>query len=128
MGWKDYALAVFLFSVVGVILTYAIQRLQLWLPLNPQAMANVSADSAFNTAVSFVTITNWQGHAGESTMSYLTPMAALTVHNFASAATGIAVAFALLDGFARHSISTIGNFRTDLYRITGCCETRIAND
>jgi len=128
MDWKNYALAVLLFSVVGVILTYAIQRLQLWLPLNPQAMANVSADSAFNTAVSFVTNTNWQGYAGESTMSYLTPMAALTVHNFASAATGIAVAFALLRGFARHSISTIGNFWTDLYRITGCCETRIAND
>ena len=118
MGWKDYALAVLLFSVVGVILTYAIQRLQLWLPLNPQAMANVSADSAFNTAVSFITNTNWQGYAGESTMSYFTQMAALTVHNFASAATGIAVAFALIRGFARHSISTIGNFWTDLYRIT----------
>ena len=118
MGWKDYALAVLLFSVVGVILTYAIQRLQLWLPLNPQAMANVSADSAFNTAVSFVTNTNWQGYVGESTMSYFTQMAALTVHNFASAATGIAVAFALIRGFARHSISTIGNFWTDLYRIT----------
>ncbi len=118
MGWKDYALAVLLFSVAGVILTYAIQRLQLWLPLNPQAMANVSADSAFNTAVSFITNTNWQGYAGESTMSYFTQMAALTVHNFASAATGIAVAFALIRGFARHSISTIGNFWTDLYRIT----------
>ena len=117
MGWKDYALAVLLFSVAGVILTYAIQRLQLWLPLNPQAMANVSADSAFNTAVSFVTNTNWQGYVGESTMSYFTQMAALTVHNFASAATGIAVAFALIRGFARHSISTIGNFWTDLYRI-----------
>jgi K+-transporting ATPase ATPase A chain len=118
MNWKDYAIAVLLFSAAGVIVTYALQRLQLWLPLNPQHMANVSADSAFNTAVSFVTNTNWQGYAGESTMSYFTQMAALAVHNFTSAATGMAVAFALIRGFARHSMATIGNFWTDLYRIT----------
>jgi K+-transporting ATPase ATPase A chain len=118
MSWKDYAIAVLLFSVAGVLLTYLLQRVQLWLPFNPQNMANVSADSAFNTAVSFVTNTNWQGYAGESTMSYFTQMAALAVHNFLSAATGIAVAFALIRGFARHSMATIGNFWTDLYRVT----------
>jgi K+-transporting ATPase ATPase A chain len=118
MGWKDYAFAVLMFSVVGVLLTYALQRLQLWLPFNPQAMPNVSADSAFNTAVSFITNTNWQGYVGESTMSYFTQMVALAVHNFTSAATGIAVAFALIRGFARHSVATIGNFWTDVYRIT----------
>ncbi len=118
MHWKDYAVAVLLFSIAGVLLTYLLQRVQLWLPLNPQAMANVSANSSFNTAVSFITNTNWQGYGGESTMSYFTQMAALAVHNFASAATGIAVAFALIRGFARNSMSTIGNFWTDLYRIT----------
>ena len=118
MTWQDYAVAVLLFSVAGVLLTYLLQRVQLWLPFNPQAMANVSADSSFNTAVSFVTNTNWQGYGGESTMSYFTQMAALAVHNFLSAATGIAVAFALIRGFARHSMSTIGNFWTDIYRIT----------
>ncbi|MEP7154748.1 MAG: potassium-transporting ATPase subunit KdpA [Betaproteobacteria bacterium] len=118
MNWLDYARAVLMFSVAGVLVTYALQRLQVWLPFNPQHMGNVSADSAFNTAVSFVTNTNWQGYGGESTMSYFTQMAALAVHNFASAATGIAVAFALIRGFARHSTATIGNFWTDLYRIT----------
>ena len=118
MGWKDYAFAVLMFSVVGVIVTYALQRVQIWLPFNPQGMINVSADSAFNTAVSFITNTNWQGYVGESTMSYFTQMVALAVHNFTSAATGIAVAFALIRGFARHSIATIGNFWTDVYRIT----------
>ncbi|MEO8386146.1 MAG: potassium-transporting ATPase subunit KdpA [Betaproteobacteria bacterium] len=118
MGWREYAVALLLFSVFGVLLTYLLQRVQLWLPFNPQGMANVSADSAFNTAVSFVTNTNWQGYGGEGTMSYFTQMAALAVHNFASAATGIAVAFALIRGFARHSMTTIGNFWTDLYRIT----------
>ncbi len=118
MSWKDYAIAVILFSIVGVILTYALQRLQLWLPFNPQNMANISADSSFNTAVSFVTNTNWQGYVGEATMSYFTQMVVLAVHNFMSAATGIAVAFALIRGFARHSMATIGNFWADLYRIT----------
>ncbi len=97
-------------------MVYAIQRLQAWLPLNPQGMANVSADSAFDTAVSFVTNTNWQGYAGESTMSYLTQMLALTGQNFFSAATGIAVAFALIRGFARRSARGIGNFWVDLTR------------
>jgi hypothetical protein len=86
-----------------VLFTYALQRLQLWLPLNPQKLANVTPDSSFNTAISFVSNTNWQGYAGEATMSYLTQMLALAVQNFLSAATGIAVAFALIRGFARHA-------------------------
>ncbi|MES1992893.1 MAG: potassium-transporting ATPase subunit KdpA [Pseudomonadota bacterium] len=118
MGWRHYALAVLLFSLVGAVAVYALQRLQLWLPLNPQGMANLTADSSFNTAVSFVTNTNWQGYGGEATMSYLTQMLGLAVQNFLSAATGIAVAFALIRGFARHSATTIGNFWADLYRIT----------
>ena len=101
MGWLQYALAILLFNVLGVLAVYALQRLQLWLPLNPQAMANVSPDSSFNTAVSFVTNTNWQGYGGESTMSYLTQMLALAVQNFFSAATGIVVVIALIRGFAR---------------------------
>src|SRR5450830_920571 len=116
MGWKQYALAMLLFNIVGMFVVYALQRLQLWLPLNPAGMANVSADSSFNTAVSFVTNTNWQGYVGESTMSYLTQMLALAVQNFASAATGIAVAFALIRGFARHSSKSIGNFWVDMTR------------
>jgi K+-transporting ATPase ATPase A chain len=95
-----------------------LQRLQLWLPLNPQAMANVSPDSAFNTGISFATNTNWQGYAGESTMSYLTQMLGLTVQNFFSAATGIVVVIALIRGFARHTAATIGNAWVDLTRIT----------
>jgi len=109
MNWRQYALAVLLFSVVGVLVVYTLQRLQLWLPLNPQRMPNVTPDSSFNTAISFVTNTNWQGYGGEATMSYLTQMLALAVQNFLSAATGIAVAFALIRGFARHSMQTIGN-------------------
>ena len=89
---------------------YAVQRLQVWLPLNPAGMGAVSPDSAFNTAISFVSNTNWQGYAGESTMSYLTQMLALSVQNFLSAATGIAVVFALFRGFAARSTSVIGNF------------------
>jgi K+-transporting ATPase ATPase A chain len=116
MGWKQYALALLLFNVLGMLVVYAVQRLQLWLPLNPQAMVNVSADSSFNTAISFVTNTNWQGYAGESTMSYLTQMLALTGQNFFSAATGIAVAFALIRGFVRHGSKGIGNFWVDLTR------------
>jgi K+-transporting ATPase ATPase A chain len=118
MPWTRYAVAVLLFSALGVVVVYLMQRLQVWLPLNPQAMPNVTADSAFNTAVSFVTNTNWQGYGGESTMSYLTQMAALAVQNFASAATGIAVAFALIRGFARRSAQGIGNFWVDLTRGT----------
>jgi len=118
MPWTRYAVAVLLFSAVGVVVVYLMQRLQVWLPLNPQAMANITPDSAFNTAVSFVTNTNWQGYGGESTMSYLTQMVALAVQNFVSAATGIAVAFALIRGFARRSAQGIGNFWVDLTRGT----------
>ena len=118
MGWLQYALALLLFNGLGVLAVYAIQRLQLWLPLNPQAMANISPDSSFNTAISFVTNTNWQGYSGEQAMSYLTQMLALAVQNFLSAATGIAVVIALIRGFARHSIQGIGNAWVDLTRIT----------
>ncbi|MGH8605160.1 MAG: potassium-transporting ATPase subunit KdpA, partial [Gammaproteobacteria bacterium] len=118
MSWRQYAAAVLLFSLVGALAVYALQRLQLYLPLNPQQLGNVTPDSSFNTAVSFVTNTNWQGYGGESTMSYLTQMLALAAQNFLSAAAGIAVVFALIRGFARHSAQSIGNFWTDLYRIT----------
>ena len=118
MGWLKYAFAILLFNVLGVVAVYSLQRLQLWLPLNPQSLANVSPDSAFNTAVSFVSNTNWQGYGGETTMSYLTQMLALAVQNFLSAATGIVVVIALIRGFARHSASTVGNAWVDLWRIT----------
>jgi K+-transporting ATPase ATPase A chain len=118
MGWKRYALALLLFNALGGLLVYLLQRAQVWLPLNPQHFANVSADSSFNTAVSFITNTNWQGYSGESTMSYLTQMAGLAVQNFLSAATGIVVAIALIRGLARHSAKTIGNFWVDLTRCT----------
>lgn len=116
MNWRQYAISVLLFSVVGVVTVYAVQRLQLSLPFNPQQFGNVSADSAFNTAISFVTNTNWQGYGGESTMSYLTQMLVLTVQNFVSAASALAVVFALIRGFARHSTDTLGNFWVDMYR------------
>ena len=118
MNWSHYTLAVLAFNVLGVLAVYALQRLQVFLPLNPQDMAAVSPDSAFNTALSFVTNTNWQGYGGESTMSYLTQMLALTVQNFVSAATGIAVAFALIRGFAARATGVIGNFWVDVTRIT----------
>ncbi len=118
MGWKTYALALLVFNGIGVAAVYALQRLQALLPLNPAGLAAVSPDSAFNTAVSFVTNTNWQGYAGESTMSLLTQMLALTVQNFLSAATGISVAFALVRGFAARSSAVIGNAWVDLTRIT----------
>jgi potassium-transporting ATPase potassium-binding subunit len=117
-GWKSYALALLAFNAIGALFVYGVQRLQAVLPLNPQAMANVSPDSSFNTAVSFVTNTNWQGYGGESTMSYLTQMLALTGQNFFSAATGIAVVFALFRGFTQRSSKTIGNFWVDLTRST----------
>jgi K+-transporting ATPase ATPase A chain len=117
-GWKHYALALVAFNAVGALAVYLLQRVQAWLPLNPDGMANVSADSSFNTAVSFVTNTNWQGYSGEQTMSFLTQMVALACQNFFSAATGIAVAFALIRGFAARSASLIGNFWVDLTRIT----------
>ena len=118
MGWKHYALALLVFNVLGVLLLYAMQRLQGWLPLNPQHLGPPSADSAFNTAVSFVTNTNWQSYTPETTMSYLTQMAGLVVQNFLSAATGIVVAVALIRGLARHSAKTIGNFWVDVTRAT----------
>ena len=118
MPWTQYAIALLLFNALGVLVVFAIQRLQFWLPLNPQAFVNVSPDSSFNSAVSFVTNTNWQGYAGESTMSYFTQMVAFAVQNFLSAATGIAVAFALMRGFARRSAQGIGNFWVDMTRGT----------
>ncbi len=118
MDWLKYALAVLWFNALGLVAVYALQRLQVWLPLNPQHLANVSADSSFNTAVSFVTNTNWQGYGGESTMGYLVQMLGLTVQNFLSAATGIVVAIALIRGFARHSAAGIGNAWVDLFRVT----------
>src|SRR5450759_3584492 len=118
MSWKQYAIALLLFNVLGALIVYGLQRLQLFLPLNPQKFAAVSPDSSFNTAVSFVTNTNWQGYSGESTMSYLTQMAGLAVQNFLSAATGIVVAVALIRGLARHSAKTIGNFYVDVTRTT----------
>ena len=118
MGWLKYSFAVLLFNALGLLTVYALQRLQVWLPLNPQAMANVSPDSAFNTAVSFVTNTNWQGYGGESTMGYLTQMLGLTVQNFLSAATGIVVVIALIRGFVRHVSAGIGNAWVDLFRVT----------
>ncbi len=118
MPWTRYAIALLVFNTLGVLFVYALQRWQVWLPLNPQKFAAVSSDSSFDTAVSFVTNTNWQGYGGESTMSYLTQMLALTVQNFLSAATGLAVAFALIRGFARRSMYGIGNFWVDLTRGT----------
>lgn len=118
MTWKSYAIALLVFNTLGALFVYAIQRLQSWLPLNPQAFGNVSPDSSFNTAVSFVSNTNWQGYSGEATMSYLTQMLALTGQNFFSAATGIAVAFALIRGFSSRSAKSIGNFWVDLTRST----------
>jgi potassium-transporting ATPase potassium-binding subunit len=116
MAWTQYALSLLLFNALGALIVYALQRLQLWLPFNPQHFAAVSADSSFNTAVSFVTNTNWQGYSGESSMSYLVQMAGLAVQNFLSAATGLAVAIVLIRGFARHSTQTLGNFWVDLTR------------
>lgn len=117
-GWKHYALGLLLFNLLGLLVVFLLQQWQAWLPLNPQHFAGISLDSSFNTAVSFVANTNWQGYAGESTMSYLTQMLALTVQNFLSAATGIAVVIALIRGFVRHSAQTIGNFWVDVTRIT----------
>ncbi len=118
MGWKKYAIALVLFNALGALMVYALQRLQLWLPLNPQKFANVSPDSSFNTAVSFITNTNWQAYSGETTMSYATQMCGLAVQNFLSAATGIVVAIVLVRGFVRHNASSIGNFFVDLTRAT----------
>lgn len=116
--WRRYALSLLLFSLCGVVAVFALQRLQGVLPLNPERLPAVGWDSALNTAVSFVTNTNWQGYAGESTMGYLVQMLALTVQNFLSAATGIAVALALIRGFTRHDTAAIGNAWVDLTRAT----------
>lgn len=118
MDWREYARAVLLFSLLGALLLYVLQRVQGWLPLNPGQRGAVTADSAFNTAVSFVSNTNWQGYAGEASMSHLTQMLGLTVQNFVSAATGIAVACVLMRGFARRETSNLGNFWVDLTRIS----------
>ncbi|AVS60613.1 potassium-transporting ATPase subunit KdpA [Paracidovorax avenae] len=121
MHWRHYALALLAFNALGVLAVYALQRLQGLLPLNPQGLPAVSGDSAFNTAVSFVSNTNWQGYAGESTMGYLVQMLGLSVQNFLSAATGIAVAFALARGFAARGgdgAGHVGNFWADIVRIT----------
>src|SRR5512140_247820 len=116
--WKRYAVSLLVFSLMGVLFTYAILRLQRLLPLNPQRLGPVSEHLAFNTAVSFITNTNWQSYGGESTMSYLSQMVALAFHNFVSAASGIAVAAALVRGISRHTAKTVGNFLVDLVRTT----------
>jgi K+-transporting ATPase ATPase A chain len=116
--WVTYAVAMLAFSFAGFIVLYALQRLQAILPFNPAGQSSVSPDLAFNTSVSFITNTNWQSYVPETTMSYLTQMAGLTVHNFLSAATGIALAIALIRGFARRSAQTIGNFWVDMTRCT----------
>jgi len=116
--WVEYAVAMLLFSAAGMLLLYGLERLQGWLPLNPQALGAVAPDLAFNTAASFTTNTNWQAYGGESTMSYLTQMAGLAFHNFVSAAAGIAIAIAMIRGFVRRNAKTIGNFWFDLTRAT----------
>ena len=118
MRWTQYALAMLWFSLLGVLAVYGLQRLQGLLPLNPQSLGAVTADSSFNTAISFATNTNWQGYGGETTMSYLTQMLGLGVQNFLSAAAGMAVVIALIRGFARHTAETIGNFWVDMTRST----------
>lgn len=118
MDWMRYAIALIAFSGVGVLFLYVLQRIQFWLPLNPQILPGVSPDSAFNTAVSFVTNTSWQGYAGESTLSYVSQMLGITAQSFLSAATGMAVLFALARAFARREAKTIGNFWVDLTRCT----------
>ena len=118
MRWTDYAIAMLVFNLLGTLAVFALQSWQASLPFNPQNLPNVSPDSAFNTAVSFVTNTNWQGYSGETTMSYLTQMLGLTVQNFLSAATGMATLVALIRGFARRNADRIGNFWVDLTRST----------
>lgn len=115
--WKQYTLAMLLFSLVGCLFTYAILRLQYFLPLNPQGLGGVSPDLSFSTAASFASNTNWQNYGGESTMSYFSQMVGLAFHNFVSSAVGIAIAAALVRGIARHSAQTLGNFWVDLVRL-----------
>ena len=118
MTWKTYAKALLAFNIVGLIFVWLIQMSQAWLPFNPQHLPNITWHSAFNTAASFVTNTNWQGYSGETTMSYLTQMLALTVQNFVSAAVGLAVLLALIRGLFRRQTKGIGNFWVDLTRST----------
>src|SRR6266403_3933450 len=118
MRWTEYGTAMLLFSAVSMLVLYLMERTQRWLVFNPQRLANVAPDLAWNTAASFTTNTNWQAYTPETTMSYLTRMAGLAYHNFASAAAGIAIAIALIRGFARHTTQTIGNFWVDLVRAT----------
>jgi potassium-transporting ATPase potassium-binding subunit len=117
-SWRTYAVAMLFFSLAGFVTLYALQRLQGYLPLNPQRQAGVEPVLAFNTAVSFVTNTNWQSYVPETTMGYLVQMMGLAVHNFVSAAVGIVLALALIRGFGRHEASGIGNFWVDLTRCT----------
>src|SRR5208283_3973238 len=117
-GWIGYAVSMLLFSLVGMMMTYVILRIQDHLPLNPQGLPGLAPHLAFNTAASFTTNTNWQSYTGEATMSYFSQMVGLVIHNFTSAATGIAVAAALVRGIARHSVATIGNFWADVVRNT----------
>ncbi len=116
MNWKVYAIALMVFNVLGLLVVYGLQRVQGFLPLNPQSLGAVSPDSSWNTAVSFASNTNWQGYGGETTMSYLTQMMAMTVQNFVSAATGMAALAAMIRGIARHTTDKIGNFWVDLTR------------
>ncbi len=118
MRWTEYAFAMLLFSVVSMLVLYLMQRVQVYLPLNPQKFAGVPPPLAFNTAASFTTNTNWQNYSGESTLSYLTQMAGLAYHNFTSAAVGIALAIAFIRGIARRQMQTIGNFWVDMVRAT----------
>jgi K+-transporting ATPase ATPase A chain len=116
MRWTEYAAAMLVFSGVSMLVLYLLQRVQQWLPFNPQHAAGVAPDLAFNTAASFTTNTNWQAYSGESTMSYLTQMAGLAYHNFLSAAVGIALAIAFIRGIARREQDAIGNFWVDMVR------------
>jgi K+-transporting ATPase ATPase A chain len=118
MSWKEYALTLLFFNVLGILVVYALQRLQTWLPLNPMRFGPVAPDQAFNTAMSFATNTNWQSYGGETTMSYLTQMLALAVQNFLSAATGVAAVVAFIRGFVRSNAKGLGNFWVDLVRST----------
>src|SRR5215468_8682885 len=118
MRWTEYAWAMLLFSVFSMVVLYAMQRLQAWLPFNPEKLANIEPSSSFNTAASFTTNTNWQSYVPEVTMSYLTQMAGLAYHNFISAAVGIALAIAFIRGIARRERDTLGNFWVDMTRAT----------
>lgn len=118
MDWKKYSVSMLLFSLIGFIFLYLLQRMQGYLPLNPTGMGAVSGDSSLNTAVSFITNTNWQGYGGETTMSYLTQMVGLTVQNFISAAAGLAILIAFIRGFTRHNTHDLGNFWVDMTRST----------